>query len=50
MTSEQKNQIVLMHNQGYGYKKIAAGLAISPNTVKSCPKRLNNDSINPKNK
>ena len=41
MTSEQKNQIVLMHNQGYGYKKIAACLNVSPNTVKSWLKRLN---------
>ena len=46
MTAEQREQIIIMLNQGHGYKKIAAVLGISQNTVKSCMKKLKNSPQN----
>ena len=39
MTNSQTEQILIMRNKGYGYKKIAKELDISENTVKSVMRR-----------
>lgn len=41
MTNQQKEQIIALRTQGYGYKKIAQIMELSDNTVKSFCKRNN---------
>ena len=43
MTNLQTEQILIMRNKGYGYKKIAKELDISENTVKSVLRRKNDE-------
>ena len=43
MTNSQTEQILIMRNKGYGYKKIAKELDISENTVKSVLRRKNDE-------
>lgn len=45
MTPQEKQNILSLHSQSLGYKKIASKLGISPNTVKSFLKK--NDNISP---
>ena len=42
MTSQEKNKIIELNNQGLGYSKIAATLNLPLNTVKSYIQRLRN--------
>lgn len=44
MTDADKTQIIKLKANGYGYKKIAAELGFSGNTIKSFLKR-NSDSL-----
>ncbi len=41
MTDNQKRQILILRNAGYGYSRIASKLGISQNTVKSYCRRNN---------
>ncbi|MDD2979128.1 MAG: RNA polymerase subunit sigma-70 [Hespellia sp.] len=41
MTNQQKEQIVKLRNEGYGYIRIAQALEVSENTVKSFCRRNN---------
>ncbi|MDR0879177.1 MAG: helix-turn-helix domain containing protein [Clostridioides sp.] len=41
MNDKEKNDIVKLRNEGYGYKKISNILGISPNTIKSFCRKNN---------
>ena len=47
MTNEEKSSISKLQKKGYGYRKIATELDLSPNTVKSYLKKLTEDIICP---
>ncbi len=48
MTKDQKIQVLKLRATGYGYKKIAQKLGISPNTVKSfCRRHKTGDDLEP---